>query len=65
MADVRLPVPTMDAVIVEFDEEGQVRYEDGEWSRPTVQETRAIIHAAREQIAALEELLASLDRGAA
>ena len=68
---MRLYVETMDAVVVEVDENGRVRYEgqggtvpgsDGDWAQPTLQERRAIIYAARQEMAGLTELLDSLDR---
>ena len=59
----------MDAVVVEVDENGRVRYEgqdgagtDGDWTQPTLQERRAIIYAARQEMAGLTELIDSLDR---
>ena len=54
---MRLYIETMDAAVVEFDAEGRVRFETGEWSRPTVQERRAIIHAAQSELESLKELL--------
>ncbi len=51
----------MDAVLVEFAADGRVRLDGGEWMRPTVQERRAIIHAAEEQAESLKELLEALD----
>jgi hypothetical protein len=67
---MRLYVETMDAVVVEVDENGRVRYEgqggvpgaDGDWTQPTLQERRAIIYAARQEMAGLTELIDSLDR---
>ena len=58
---MRLFIPTMDAFLVEFDESGRVRFDKEEWSTPSVQERRAIIHAAREQVAHLKELLEALE----
>ena len=58
---MRLFVPTMDAVLVEFDETGRVRFDNEEWSMPSVQERRAIIHAANDQIDDIKELLAVLE----
>jgi hypothetical protein len=61
----------MDAVVVEVDEGGRVRYEgpDGtvpaagdDWTQPTLQERRAIIYAARQEMAGLAELIDALDR---
>ena len=54
---MRLYVETMDAVVVDVDADGQVKLENEDWSQPTLQERRAIIHAAQEEVAALEELL--------
>jgi hypothetical protein len=58
---MRLFVEPMDSVLVEFDVEGRVRFEHEEWTTPSLQETRAIIYAARNQIAELTELIEALD----
>jgi hypothetical protein len=58
---MRLFVPTMDAWVVEFDAEGRVRFDNEDWVMPSVQERRAIIHAAHDQIADLQELLDVLE----
>lgn len=58
-------VPEMDATVVEIAEDGRVRYEDGEWSRPTLQERRAIIYAARNAIEELSEAIERLEPGPA
>ena len=58
---MRLFVPTMDAVLVEFDGEGRVRFDNEAWTRPSVQERRAIIHAAQDQLEQLKELLDLLE----
>lgn len=58
---MRLFVPTMDAVLVEFDNDGRIRFDNEDWSKPSVQERRAIIHAARDQVAHLKELLDVLE----
>jgi hypothetical protein len=58
---MRLFVEPMDSVLVEFDGEGRVRFEHEEWTTPSLQETRAIIYAARNQIAELTELIEALD----
>jgi len=50
----------MNAVVVEFDAEGRVRFDSGEWSKPTVQERRAIIHAAQSELESLQELLETM-----
>ena len=54
---MKLYVETMDATVVDVAEDGRVRLENEEWSQPTLQERRAIIHAAQEELAALGELL--------
>jgi hypothetical protein len=68
---MRLYVEPMDAVVVEVDEQGRVRYEtqgggtpgaDEDWTKPTLQERRAIIYAARQEMANLTELIDALDR---
>ena len=58
---MRLYVETMNAVVVEFDEEGRVRFESGEWAKPSVQERRAIIHAAQAELESLKELLETIE----
>ena len=55
---MRLFVEPMDAVVVEADSDGRVRLESEGWSVPTLQERRAIIYAAQNEIDALEELIA-------
>jgi len=68
---MRLYVEPMDAVVVEVVDDGRVRYEqqggtgtpgvsEAGWSTPTLQERRAIIYAAENEIAALNELLEAL-----
>lgn len=59
---MRLYVETMDAVLVEADETGRVRFENEEWTLPTLQERRAILYAARTAIAELSELVEMLER---
>jgi len=57
---VRLYVETMDAVVVDVDRDGRVRLENEDWSLPTLQERRAIIYAAQQEVSALTELLETL-----
>jgi hypothetical protein len=59
---MRLYVETMEAVLVEADESGRVRFENEEWTVPTLQERRAILYAARTAIAELSELVETLER---
>ena len=54
---MKLFVEPMDAVVVEVGADGRVRLENEDWSAPTLQEKRAIIYAAQEEMAALAELL--------
>ena len=54
---MRLYVETMEATVVEVDADGRIRLENEEWSAPTLQERRAIIYAAQQEVAALTELL--------
>jgi hypothetical protein len=54
---MKLYVEPMDAVVVEVSPDGRVRLEDDEWSTPTLQERRAIIYAAQQEIAALTEVI--------
>ena len=54
---MKLYVETMDATVVDVDPEGRVRLENEDWSTPTLQEQRAIIHSAQEEMASLAELL--------
>jgi len=60
---MKLYVGPMDASVVEVSDDGRVRYEgeDDDWSTPTLQERRAIIYAARQELEALTELLEILD----
>jgi hypothetical protein len=58
---MRLYVDPMDAVVIDVASDGRVRLEDEDWSVPTLQERRAIIYAATNEIAALTELLEILD----
>jgi acyl-CoA reductase-like NAD-dependent aldehyde dehydrogenase len=58
---MRLFIATMDAFLVEFDTDGRVRFDNEDWSKPSVQERRAIIHAAKDQMTELKELLDVLE----
>ena len=54
---MRLYVEPMDAVVVEVGSDGRVRLDNEEWSVPTLQEKRAIIYAAKKEIADLTDAL--------
>jgi hypothetical protein len=58
---MRLYVEPMDAVVVAARDDGCVRLENEDWTHPTLQERRAIIYAAQNEIGALTELLDWLD----
>ncbi|HKB14249.1 MAG TPA: hypothetical protein VKD69_26470 [Vicinamibacterales bacterium] len=60
---MKLYVEPMDAVVVEVSADGRVRLENEDWRTPTLQEMRAIIYAATEEIAELNDLLEILDSG--
>ena len=62
-AIMRLYVETMDAVVVDVSADGRVRLEREEWSRPTLQERRAILFAATTAIQELTELVEILQGG--
>ena len=61
---MRLYVEPMDATVVEVAPDGRLRYlgEEDDWSAPTLQERRAVLYAARNELAALTELIEILDR---
>ena len=59
---MKLYVEPMDAVVVEVDDAGRVRLEDAqELTPPTLQERRAILYAAKNEIAELTELIERLE----
>lgn len=58
---MHLFVGPMDSVLMEFAADGRVRFEGADWTRPTLPERRAIIYAARQAVAELEELVAAVD----
>jgi hypothetical protein len=58
---MKLYVEPMDAVVIEVGADGRVRLENEEWTEPTLQEKRAIIYAAKEELSALTELLDILE----
>ena len=60
---MRLYVGPMDATVVEVSGDGRVRFENEEWTTPTLQERRAIIYAAEIEVAALQELMETLESG--
>ena len=60
---MRLYVDPMDAVLVEFDAAGRVRFDGEDWSEPTLQERRAILYAAERMVTDAQELIDSIEAG--
>ena len=60
---MKLYVDTMDATVVDVTDDGRVKLDNEDWSQPTLQERRAIIHAAQQEISALTELIEALQDG--
>ena len=61
----RLFVEPMNAVLVDAarqDKHGRVKFDNEEWSTPTLQEQRAIIYAANGAIEELKELIELLQK---
>ena len=58
-------VPPMDSVVINVEPDGRVRLEGEDFRMPTLQERRAIIYAAREEISVLNELVDILERDTA
>ena len=53
----------MDALVVEVDADGRVRFDGEDWSSPSLQERRAIIYSAKSEIEELTELIEILQEG--
>lgn len=58
---MRLYIETMDSVLVDYDHEGRIELEGEGWSAPTLQERRAILHAAEMEIERLQDLVLALE----
>ncbi|HZT78073.1 MAG TPA: hypothetical protein VFA27_15575 [Vicinamibacterales bacterium] len=58
---MRLYVGPMDAVLVDVDGDGRVRFDEEEWKTPTLQERRAILYAAQKELEELKELVTILE----
>jgi hypothetical protein len=58
---MHLYVGPMDAVVIDVSEDGRIRLANEDWSHPTLQERRAVIYAARDEIARLTELVETLE----
>ena len=57
---MRLYIETMDMVLVDYEPDGRVQLEGEDWSTPTLQERRAILHAAQTEIDRLRDLVLAL-----
>ena len=51
----------MEATVIEVSPEGRVRLENEDWMTPTLQERRAIIYAAEQEVVILRELMDILE----
>jgi hypothetical protein len=51
----------MDAVLEDFDEGGRVKFEAEDWAAPSLQERRAIVHAAEQEIETLRALIDAME----
>jgi hypothetical protein len=58
---MHLYVEPMDAVVIDVSDDGLIRLANEDWSRPTLQERRAVIYAARDEISRLTELVETLE----
>lgn len=60
---MHLYVGPMDVVVAEVDGEGRVRLKDeSDFFAPSLQERRAILYAAKNELSELKELIDALDK---
>lgn len=59
---MKLFVEPMNATVIDVDGDGRVNIENEGWSTPTLQERRAILYAAEQEMAALTELADTLQK---
>jgi hypothetical protein len=50
----------MDSVVIDVSADGRVRLANEDWTVPTLQERRAILYAAEQEMEALRELIEAL-----
>ena len=62
---LRLYVEPMDAVLVDVDADGRVRFDGEDWSVPSLQEQRAILYAAGKARDELTDLMDALEQAPA
>ena len=61
---MRLYVEPMDALLVEVSDDGSVRFENEQgFAKPSLQERRAILYAAKNELEELQELIEKLQEG--
>jgi len=53
-------VEPMNSVVVEVSADGRVRLENEDWTMPTLQEKRAILYAAKNEVEERAELIEAL-----
>ena len=58
---MRLYIETMDTVLVDYEPDGRVKLDGEDWSTPTLQERRVILHAAQTDIERLQNLVLAFD----
>jgi len=58
---MRLYISTMDAALIGYEPDGRVKFDGEEWTLPTLQERRAILHAAQTEIEQLQDLVLALE----
>ncbi len=58
---MRLYIETMDAVLVDYEPDGRIELEGEGWSSPTLQERRAILHAAQMEVERLQDLVLAIE----
>ena len=58
---MHLYVEPMDATVVDVSDDGRVHFENEGWTTPTLQERRAIIYAAQNEMGALQEAVRILE----
>tara|TARA_Y100000588_G_scaffold326358_1_gene360733 strand:- start:2144 stop:2326 length:183 start_codon:yes stop_codon:yes gene_type:complete len=59
---MRLYIDPMNEVLVECDANGRIRLDGEDWTSPSLQEKRAILFAAENEIQELKELITVLEK---
>ena len=58
---MRLYIDPMNEVLIECDSNGRIRLDGEDWTYPTLQEKRAILFAAENEVQELKELITVLE----